>query len=133
MMVVAAFTPILKLEEMVNIGTLFAFVVVCSAVLILRFKRPEAHRPFRTPLVFLVAPAGIFVNLVLMFFLAPDTWIRLVVWLCIGLCIYFTFGIRNSILRGEPPCGCRRASGPQPPSSGSTDERQGSRVLDLLS
>jgi amino acid transporter len=101
MMVVAAFTPILKLEEMVNIGTLFAFVVVCSAVLILRIKRPEASRPFKAPLVYLVAPAGIFVNLVLMFFLAPDTWIRLVVWLVIGLCIYFTFGIRHSVLRGR--------------------------------
>ena len=99
MMVVAAFTPILKLEEMVNIGTLFAFVVVCSAVLILRIRRPEANRPFRAPLVYVVAPAGILVNLMLMFFLAPDTWIRLVVWLCIGLCIYFTFGIRHSILR----------------------------------
>jgi basic amino acid/polyamine antiporter, APA family len=99
MMIVAAFTPIEKLEEMVNIGTLFAFVVVCSAVLILRIKRPEAHRPFRTPFLFVIAPAGIFVNLVLMFFLAPDTWLRLVVWLAIGLCIYFTFGIRHSVLR----------------------------------
>ncbi len=99
MMIVAALTPIDKLEEMVNIGTLFAFVVVCSAVLILRIKRPEAHRPFRTPLVFVVAPAGIFVNVVLMFFLAPDTWLRLVIWLAIGLCIYFTFGIRHSVLR----------------------------------
>jgi basic amino acid/polyamine antiporter, APA family len=99
MMVVAAFTPILKLEEMVNIGTLFAFVVVCSAVLILRIKRPDAHRPFRTPFVYVVAPAGIVVNLVLMFFLAPDTWGRLVVWLIIGLVIYFTFGIRHSVLR----------------------------------
>jgi amino acid transporter len=99
MMVVAAFTPILKLEEMVNIGTLFAFVVVCSAVLILRIKRPEAPRPFRAPLVFIVAPAGIIVNMLLMFFLAPDTWIRLVVWLAIGLCVYFTFGIRHSVMR----------------------------------
>jgi amino acid transporter len=105
MMAVAAFTPILKLEEMVNIGTLFAFVVVCSAVLILRFKRPDAHRPFKTPLVYVVAPAGIVVNLVLMFFLAPDTWLRLVVWLIIGLCVYFTFGIRHSVLRqrSAPP------------------------------
>jgi amino acid transporter len=99
MMVVAAFTPITTLEEMVNIGTLFAFVVVCSAVLILRIKRPEAHRPFRTPLVFVIAPAGILVNLTLMFFLPVDTWMRLVVWLFIGLCIYFTFGIRHSLLR----------------------------------
>jgi APA family basic amino acid/polyamine antiporter len=105
MMLVAAFTPIADLEEMVNIGTLFAFVVVCSAVLILRVKRPEAHRPFRTPLVYVVAPAGIFVNVLLMFFLAPLTWLRLVVWLAVGLCIYFTFGIHHSILRkrNAPP------------------------------
>ncbi len=101
MAVVAAFTPITTLEEMVNIGTLFAFVVVCSAVLILRIKRPEAHRPFRTPLVFVVAPLGIVVNLTLMFFLPIDTWLRLVVWLLIGLCIYFTFGIRHSALRAQ--------------------------------
>jgi APA family basic amino acid/polyamine antiporter len=99
MMCVAAFTPILKLEEMVNIGTLFAFVVVCSAVLILRIKRPDAHRPFKTPFLYFIAPAGILVNAVLMFFLAPDTWARLVIWLVIGLCIYFGFGIRHSILR----------------------------------
>jgi APA family basic amino acid/polyamine antiporter len=113
MMVVAAFTPILKLEEMVNIGTLFAFVVVCSAVLILRIRRPEANRPFKAPLVYVVAPAGIFVNLLLMFFLAKDTWIRLVVWLCIGLCIYFTFGIRHSILRRRHAA----AVGPVDPSA----------------
>jgi len=99
MAAVAAFTPITTLEEMVNIGTLFAFVVVCSAVLILRIKRPDAHRPFRTPLVYVVAPLGIAVNLTLMFFLPIDTWWRLVVWLLIGLCIYFTFGIRHSALR----------------------------------
>jgi amino acid transporter len=99
MAVIAAFTPITTLEEMVNIGTLFAFVVVCAAVLILRIKRPEAHRPFRTPLVYVVAPVGIVVNMTLMFFLPIDTWMRLVVWLFIGLCIYFTFGIRHSALR----------------------------------
>jgi APA family basic amino acid/polyamine antiporter len=99
MSLVAAFTPILKLEEMVNIGTLFAFVVVCSAVLILRIKRPEAPRPFKCPLVYVVAPAGIAVNLTLMFFLPADTWWRLVVWLVIGMGIYFAFGYRNSVMR----------------------------------
>ena len=105
MATVAAFTPIGVLEEMVNIGTLFAFVVVCAAVLILRIKRPEARRPFRCPLVFLVAPLGILVNVILMLFLPLDTWSRLVVWLIIGLTIYFTFGWRNSVMgkreRGE--------------------------------
>jgi amino acid transporter len=109
MAVVAAFTPITTLEEMVNIGTLFAFVVVCSAVLILRIKRPEAHRPFKTPFVYVVAPLGIIVNLTLMFFLPTDTWMRLVVWLFIGLCIYFTFGIRHSALRKRNAAALARA------------------------
>ena len=103
--VVAAFTPILKLEEMVNIGTLSAFVIVCAAVLILRIQRPDAHRPFKTPLVYVVAPLGILVNLTMMLFLPLDTWIRLVVWLIIGLVIYLAFGHWHSALgrrmRGE--------------------------------
>jgi len=98
MCVVAAFTPIEDLEKMVNIGTLFAFVVVCAAVLILRIKRPEANRPFRCPFVFVVAPLGIFVNLVLMLFLPLETWLRLVVWLIVGLLLYFCYGYRHSTL-----------------------------------
>ncbi len=99
MMFVAAFTPILTLEEMVNIGTLFAFVVVCAAVLILRIQRPEAPRPFRCPLVYVVAPLGIAVNLLLMFFLPPATWLRLAIWLGIGLVLYFVYGYHHSSLK----------------------------------
>jgi len=103
--VVAAFTPILKLEEMVNIGTLSAFVIVCAAVLILRIQRPDAYRPFRCPLVYIVAPLGILVNLLMMLFLPLDTWLRLVIWLVIGLCIYFSYSYFHSVvgrrLRGE--------------------------------
>jgi amino acid transporter len=102
---IAALTPILKLEEMVNIGTLAAFVIVCSAVLILRIQRPDAHRPFRTPLVYVVAPCGIVVNLLMMLFLPWDTWLRLIGWLIVGLLIYLGYGHRHSILgrrmRGE--------------------------------
>ncbi|HEV8059919.1 MAG TPA: amino acid permease [Gemmataceae bacterium] len=105
--VVAAITPISKLEEMVNIGTLMAFVIVCAAVMLLRIKRPEAPRPFHCPVIWLVGPLGILVNLLLMLFLPLDTWIRLVVWLVIGLVIYFSYGIsRSSVgrqLRGLPP------------------------------
>src|SRR5437764_12341267 len=75
--VVAAFTPISKLEEMVNIGTLMAFVIVCAAVLLLRIQKPDARRPFRTPFLWVVAPLGILVNLIMMLFLPLDTWIRL--------------------------------------------------------
>jgi amino acid transporter len=96
--VVAAFTPILKLEEMVNIGTLAAFVIVCAAVLMLRIKRPDVHRPFRCPVVYLVAPLGILVNLLMMLFLPLDTWWRLLIWLAFGLVIYFGYSFRRSLV-----------------------------------
>jgi APA family basic amino acid/polyamine antiporter len=100
--VVAAFTPIDKLAEMVNIGTLMAFVVVCAAVLLLRIRSPEVNRPFRCPLIYVVAPLGILVNLALMLFLPIDTWIRLAVWLGIGMAIYFGYSRFHSKLnRGE--------------------------------
>jgi hypothetical protein len=103
--IVGALTPIEDLELMVNIGTLAAFVVVCAAVLMLRIQRPDAYRPFRCPLVFVVAPLGILVNLCMMLFLPLITWERLVGWLIIGLVIYFSFGFWHSTLgrrmRGE--------------------------------
>jgi APA family basic amino acid/polyamine antiporter len=97
--VVAALTPIQDLEKMVNIGTLFAFIVVCAAVLILRIRRPDAHRPFRCPALFVVAPVGIGVNLLMALFLPPMTWLRLVGWLAIGFVIYFGYGYWHSSLR----------------------------------
>lgn len=95
---VAGLLPIRLLEEMVSIGTLMAFVLVCGAVLALRIRRPELPRPFRCPLLFLVAPAGMFVNLAMMLFLPLDTWFRLWIWLAIGLVFYFAFGLRHSTL-----------------------------------
>jgi basic amino acid/polyamine antiporter, APA family len=88
---VTAFTPIQDLEKMVNIGTLLAFVVVCGSVLALRIQRPEVHRPFRCPMVFVMAPAGVFVNVLLMLFLPLNTWGRLVGWLAIGMVIYLFY------------------------------------------
>ena len=70
-----------NLDEMVNIGTLLAFVMVCTAVMVLRFQRPNAHRPFRCPLIYVLAPLGVLVNLTLTLFLPLDTWLRLVIWL----------------------------------------------------
>jgi len=96
---VAGFFPIRLLEEMVSIGTLMAFVLVCGSVMVLRIRHPEVHRPFRCPLLFVIAPLGILVNLTLMLFLPIDTWFRLLVWLGLGFLIYFAFGIRHSILR----------------------------------
>ncbi len=94
----AALTPIDKLEEMVNIGTLLAFVMVCAAVFILRLQRPAVKRPFRCPWIYLVAPLGILVNVMMMLFLPVDSWLRLVGWLLVGFVIYFLYSVRHSHL-----------------------------------
>jgi len=98
---VSGFLPIRALEAMVSIGTLLAFVMVCLSVLVLRITRPDAHRPFCCPAVYFVAPAGAFVSFAMMAFLPLDTWLRLVVWLALGLAIYFLYGIRHSRLALE--------------------------------
>ncbi len=97
----AAFLPLRLLAELVNIGTLFAFVIVCAAVLIMRRAHPEAERPFRAPLVPFVPIAGIFTCMLLMFSLPPENWYRLIIWLLIGFCIYFFYGRHHSILAQE--------------------------------
>ncbi len=96
--IMAAFLPLRILAELTNIGTLLAFVIVCSAVLIMRYKHPEADRPFRAPFVPLVPILGIFSCLVLMFSLPPENWWRLIVWLGLGFIIYFSYGRRHSVL-----------------------------------
>jgi len=103
--VVAGFFPIGLLGELVSIGTLFAFVIVSAGILVLRYRRPELPRPFRTPLVPVVPILGILICGYLMYGLPPDTWIRLIVWLIIGLAIYFLYGRTHSrVGRGlEPP------------------------------
>ena len=95
----AAFLPIDVLLMLVNMGTLFAFVIVCAAVLIMRRTHPDAERPFRVPLVPLVPILGIASCLLLMFSLPSENWLRLIVWLAIGLLIYFFYGRRHSTLR----------------------------------
>jgi APA family basic amino acid/polyamine antiporter len=94
----AAFLPLRILAELVNIGTLLAFVIVCTAVLIMRIKHPEAERPFRAPFYPLVPILGILTCLVLMFSLPPENWVRLGVWLAVGFVIYFGYGRRHSVL-----------------------------------
>ena len=103
MAAIAALTPITALEEMVNIGTYLAFIIVCAAVWLLRYRHPDAKRPFRCPLIDIVAPAGILINLLMMLFLQPHTWERLFIWLAIGLTIYFLFGYHFSMLRRQAP------------------------------
>jgi APA family basic amino acid/polyamine antiporter len=105
----AAFLPIDALLHLTNIGTLFAFVIVCSAVLIMRNTNPDAERPFRCPFVPVVPILGVVSCLVLMFSLPAANWWRLIAWLALGLVIYFAYGMRHSILgkqlRGELPMG----------------------------
>ena len=96
----AAFLPISVLLMLVNMGTLLAFVIVCAAVLIMRRTHPEAERPFRVPFVPLVPILGIASCLVLMFSLPSENWLRLFVWLGIGLVIYFSYGRKHSKLAG---------------------------------
>jgi APA family basic amino acid/polyamine antiporter len=93
--------PLQLLGQLVNIGTLLAFVLVCAGVWILRTKRPELDRPFRTPLMPIVPLLGILCCLGLMATLPGDTWLRLIVWLLIGFVIYFGYGRRHSVLQRE--------------------------------
>jgi APA family basic amino acid/polyamine antiporter len=98
-----ALAPLGFLAELVSIGTLFAFVIVSAAVLILRVTDPAIERPFRVPAVPLVATLGVVVNGGLMYWLGKDNWIRLLVWLVVGLCIYFTYSRYHTKLRLVPP------------------------------
>jgi APA family basic amino acid/polyamine antiporter len=95
------FLPIDALLHLTNIGTLFAFVIVCAAVLIMRRTNPEAERPFRCPLMPIVPILGIGCCLMLMFSLPAANWARLGAWLAVGLLIYFFYGQRHSILGKE--------------------------------
>jgi basic amino acid/polyamine antiporter, APA family len=97
--VMTGFLPIDALLHMTNIGTLFAFVIVCAAVLIMRQTNPDADRPFRAPLYPVVPILGIVSCLLLMFSLPVENWYRLLVWMAIGFVIYFTYGYHHSELR----------------------------------
>lgn len=94
----AAFVPARVVGEMTSIGTLFAFILVCVGVLIMRKKMPEAPRAFRTPFVPFVPIAGVLVCLFMMVFLPLDTWIRLIVWMMIGFDLYLFYGMKHSHL-----------------------------------
>jgi APA family basic amino acid/polyamine antiporter len=97
----AGFLPLTLLAEMTSIGTLFAFVIVCAAVLVMRKTNPEAKRPFRAPFVPLVPILGILTCLLLMFSLPVENWWRLIIWLLIGFIIYFLYGRNHSVMAKE--------------------------------
>ena len=86
-----ALAPLGFLADLVSIGTLFAFLIVCAAVWLLRITNPELPRPFRVPMLPVVSTLGLVVNGGLMFSLGKDNWIRLLVWLAIGLAVYFGY------------------------------------------
>ncbi|MBP1601062.1 MAG: amino acid permease [Acidobacteria bacterium] len=92
----AGLFPIGVLGHLVSIGTLFAFILVCAGVWVLRHTRPEIKRPFRAPAIAFVAPAGVVTCFLLMYGLPVETWERLAIWMAIGLVIYFAYGRRRS-------------------------------------
>ncbi len=99
--VMGGFLPLRFLAELVNIGTLLAFLIVCAAVLIMRRTHPEAARPFRAPLVPLTPILGILLCLLLMFSLDLGNWIRLAVWLLLGFIIYFGYSRHHSVMHNQ--------------------------------
>jgi APA family basic amino acid/polyamine antiporter len=96
---IAAFVPASVISDMTVIGTLFAFVLVCLGIIVLRKTDPAIPRPFRTPWVPLIPILGILVCIGLIYTLGPANWLRLIIWLIVGIFIYFRFGIKNSKLQ----------------------------------
>ena len=96
--VLSGFLPLSILAELVSIGTLFAFVIVCAAVLVMRRTDPDTPRAFRTPFVPAVPILGILFCLMLMFSLPAENWYRLLIWLVIGFAVYFGYGRKRSVM-----------------------------------
>jgi APA family basic amino acid/polyamine antiporter len=101
----AGLLPIGILGELVSIGTLVAFIVVCLGVLVLRYTRPDLHRPFRVPAVWFTSLMGVLFCTGMAASLPTATWLRLVLWSAIGITMYFVYGYRNSRLRTPEDAG----------------------------
>jgi APA family basic amino acid/polyamine antiporter len=98
MAILAGLVPLGTLAELVNIGTLAAFVLVCLGVIVLRITQPNLTRPFKAPFGFTLPILGMLSCSALMAFLPMITWLRFIVWLVIGLIIYFSYSMNNSVL-----------------------------------
>ncbi len=98
-MIISGILPISLLGELVSIGTLLAFIIVCISVIVLRKSKPDIERPFKTPWVPLVPILGASICFIQMASLPLDTWLRLIIWMAIGFCIYFFYGIKHSKVR----------------------------------
>ncbi|WP_030338752.1 amino acid permease [Streptomyces sp. NRRL S-1022] len=110
--IVAGFTSLSQLAELVNIGTLFAFVVVALSVIILRKTRPDLHRAFRTPWVPVVPVLSVCASLWLMLNLPAETWLRFAIWMFIGFVVYFLYGRSHSRLGREQAAAAEAARPP---------------------
>jgi APA family basic amino acid/polyamine antiporter len=99
--IVAGVLPINVLGELVSIGTLLAFTIVCISIIVLRKKRPDLPRPFKTPWVPVIPALGAIFCLAQMASLPFDTWLRLIIWMAFGFIIYFAYGIRKSKLKNS--------------------------------
>jgi len=100
-MALCGFFPVGILGQLVSMGTLLAFLIVCFGVLILRYKQPTIHRPFKVPLFPWIPIAGVLACLTQMLFLPRVIWVQLVTWMFIGYIVYFTYGVRKSHLRAK--------------------------------
>jgi basic amino acid/polyamine antiporter, APA family len=100
-MIAAGLLPLSVAGELTSIGTLFAFAVVSAGVLYLRITQPDIERPFKAPFIWFTAPMGVLTAVALMATLPRDTWIRLIVWMVIGLVIYFVYGMHHSVLGSQ--------------------------------
>jgi APA family basic amino acid/polyamine antiporter len=108
----AGLLPIGLVAELVSIGTLMAFAIVCIGVLVLRITKPNIDRPFKVPAIYLVAPLGALSAFGLMLGLPETTWTRLLVWMALGLAVYLTYSVRHSVVRHPPASRATRRRSP---------------------